>query len=139
MDLSETALATARQNAAALGLSDRARFERSDWLENVFGAFDAILINPPYVAKAALGDLQPEVGNYEPNSALDGGPDGLGAYRVIASGLRERMAPSGHVFLEVGQGQAPAVAALLSGQGLSVEGTVCDLAGIPRCVTAART
>jgi len=139
VDLSETALAIARRNAATLGLSGRTSFQRGDWLENVFGGFDVILINPPYIAEAATGGLQPEVETYEPASALYGGADGLAAYRAIAPGLRERLTAGGHVFLEVGQGQAAAVSVLLSGQGLSVKGTVCDLAGIPRCVIAART
>ena len=138
VDLSEAALTIAEKNAASLGLSGRASFQRSDWLENVSGTFDVILINPPYIAETAIGGLQPEVATYEPASALYAGSDGLDAYRVIASSLRERMAAGGHAFLEVGQGQAPAVDALLSGQGLLVEGTVCDLAGIPRCVIAAR-
>jgi release factor glutamine methyltransferase len=139
VDVSGEALAIAERNAAALSLSDRARFERSDWFENVFGTFDVILINPPYVPETALDGLQPEVRTYEPVSALDGGADGLDAYRDIAASLKKRMAPGGYALFEVGQGQAPAVAALLSGQGLNVEGTVCDLAGIPRCVIAVLT
>ena len=139
IDLSQDALAVAGQNAATLQLSERAQFERGNWLENVFGAFDAILINPPYIPRAALDGLQPDVRSYEPQRALDGGPDGLNAYRDIAAGLKERMTAGGYAFFEVGQGQAPAVEALLSQQGLTVEGTVCDLAGIPRCVIAART
>ena len=138
-DLSQDALTIAEQNAAALELSGRARFEQGNWLENVFGTFDVILVNPPYIPRAALDGLNPEVRAYEPRAALDGGPDGLGAYREIANGLKERMKGGGYAFFEVGQGQAPAVETLLLRQGLTVEGTVCDLAGIPRCVIAART
>jgi len=139
VDQSQYALVIAGQNAATLRLSNRVRFERSNWLENVFGAFDVILINPPYIPRAALDGLQPDVRSFEPLWALDGGPDGLDAYREIASGLKERMTAGGCAFFELGQGQAAAVEILLSRQGLIVEGTVCDLAGIPRCVIAART
>jgi release factor glutamine methyltransferase len=139
VDLSEDALAIAKQNAATLRLSDRARFEKSDWFEDVFGTFEVILINPPYIPQTQLGDLEPEVRAYEPVSALAGGADGLDAYRDIAAGLLGHMAAGGHAFFELGQGQAPAVAALLSQHGLKVEGTVSDLAGIPRCVIAGRT
>jgi release factor glutamine methyltransferase len=96
------------------------------------------LVNPPYIPQTQLGELQPEVRTYEPVSALAGGADGLDAYRAIAAGLTGHMTEGGRAFFEIGQGQAPAVAALLSERGLKVEGTVCDLAGIPRCVIVAR-
>jgi release factor glutamine methyltransferase len=86
-----------------------------------------------------LRDLQPEVQTYEPGSALDGGLDGLDCYREIALGLPGRMTPGSRAFFEVGQGQAEAVALLLAQAGLRIEGTVCDLAGIPRCVIATPT
>jgi release factor glutamine methyltransferase len=85
-----------------------------------------------------LADLQPEVRAYEPLSALAGGAGGLDAYRAIAAGLAGHLAAGGYTFFEMGQGQAPAVASLLSEHGLKVEGTVCDLAGIPRCAIATR-
>jgi release factor glutamine methyltransferase len=139
VDLSEAALAIAGRNAEALKLSYRARFLRSDWLEKMSGAFDVILINPPYIPQTNLADLQPEVRAHEPMSALDGGLDGLNAYRQIALGLEGRMANGARAFFEIGQGQAEAVESLLSADGLRITGTVCDLAGIPRCVIAART
>ena len=139
IDISPAALNIAQENAAQLGLLQRAQFAVSNWLENVPGAFDVILVNPPYIAEDALNDLQPEVQAYEPRSALDGGPDGLDPYRDIALGMKEHMAVGGRAFFEVGQGQAEAVASLLGQAGLAIEGTVCDLAGIPRCVIAART
>ena len=138
-DISPAALNIAQENAAQLGLLQRAQFAVSNWLENVPGAFDVILVNPPYIAEDALNDLQPEVQAYEPRSALDGGPDGLDPYRDIALSMKEHMAVGGRAFFEVGQGQAEAVASLLGQAGLAIEGTVCDLAGIPRCVIAART
>ena len=74
------------------------------------------------------------MGLYEPRAALDGGPDGLCAYRCIAAALRQQLRPESRVFLEIGQGQAGPVEGLLAEEGLSVEGTIFDLAGIPRCL-----
>ena len=134
VDISEEALVLAMRNAANLGLDKRARFLRGDWMGALSGLWDVIFINPPYILEGDLDGLDPEVGRYEPRGALDGGPDGLYAYRRIAAALRPRLAPEGRAFLEIGQGQAGAVERLLSEKGLSVEGTVCDLAGIPRCL-----
>jgi len=136
VDNSDFALAIARRNADSLGLADRTKFTRSDWAEGVSGAFDAIFINPPYVATSDLAHLEPEVAQYEPRMALDGGHDGLSAYRRIVPSLPACLAPGGMAFLEVGQGQAKAVEDLLGEAKLSMDGTVCDLAGIPRCVVA---
>ena len=134
VDISSEALAVAKRNAANLGLGSRARFLRSDWMGALSGAWDVIFINPPYIVEGDLDSLDPEVGRYEPRAALDGGPDGLSAYRRIAAALRPRLAPEGRVLLEVGQGQAGPVERIFFEKGLSVEGTVFDLAGIPRCL-----
>ena len=134
VDISEEALAIARRNAASLGLGSRARFLRSDWSGALPGNWDIIFINPPYIAESDLDGLDPEVSRYEPRAALDGGPDGLGAYRRIAAALRPRLAPEGRAFLEVGRGQAGPVERIFSEKGLGLEGTVFDLAGIPRCL-----
>jgi len=98
------------------------------------GIWDVIFINPPYILEGDLDGLDPEVERYEPRGALDGGPDGLCAYRRIAAALRPHLAPEGRAFLEVGQGQDGPVGRILTEKGLTVEGTVCDLAGIPRCL-----
>jgi release factor glutamine methyltransferase len=135
-DISPAALAVASQNAAALGLEKRARFVRSDWMKNISGRFDAIFINPPYIAKGELSALEPEVAFYEPRRALDGGPDGLAAYRKIAGSLRRHLSPEGRAFLEIGEGQARPVEELLAETRLSIDGTVYDLAGILRCLVA---
>jgi len=134
VDISGEALAIATRNAANMGLDGRARFLRNDWTGALSGSWDVIFINPPYVVEGDLDGLDPEVSRYEPRAALDGGPDGLSAYRCIAAALRSHLAPEGRVFLEVGQGQARPVERILTEKGLSVEGTVCDLAGIPRCL-----
>ena len=134
VDISEEALAMAKRNAESLGLASRTRFLRGDWMSALSGGWDVIFVNPPYIAESDLPGLDPEVGQFEPRAALDGGPDGLSAYRCIAAALRPQLRPGGRAFLEVGQGQAGPVEGLLAEKGLSVEGTVFDLAGIPRCL-----
>jgi release factor glutamine methyltransferase len=134
VDISEEALAIARRNAANLGLDRRTKFLRNDWMSTLSGTWEVIFINPPYIIEGELDGLDPEVSRYEPRAALDGGPDGLCAYRRIAGSLVQRLAPKGRVFLEVGQGQAGPVQRIFSENGLNIEGTVLDLAGIPRCL-----
>ena len=136
IDISQDALGFAARNAKALGLENRTQFVRGDWAEKLFGAFDAIFINPPYIGKRELDGLEPEIARYEPKIALDGGPDGLDAYRRIAEGLTGYLNPQGLAFFEIGQDQAESVGAILAEKGLTTDGTVCDLAGIPRCLVA---
>jgi release factor glutamine methyltransferase len=135
IDISREALAFAQRNATALGLESRARFVRGDWTENLSGTFDAIFINPPYIATGEFEGLAPEIG-YEPLTSLDGGDDGLNAYRRIAARLGRTLSPQSLVFFELGQGQATSVEAILAENGLAADGTVCDLLGIPRCLVA---
>jgi release factor glutamine methyltransferase len=134
VDISEEALAIARRNAARLGLDGRTQFLRNDWTSALSGTWEVIFLNPPYIIEGDLDGLEPEVSRYEPRAALDGGPDGLCAYRRIAGLLRPRLAAEGRVFLEVGQGQAGPVERIFSEKGMDIEGTVYDLAGIPRCL-----
>jgi len=134
VDISEEALGIAKRNAARLGLDGRTQFLRNDWMSALSETWEVIFINPPYIIEGELDGLEPEVSRYEPRTALDGGPDGLCAYRRIAASLRPRLAAGGRVFLEVGQGQAGPVERIFSEKGLDVEGTVFDLAGIPRCL-----
>ncbi len=136
VDLSEGAAATARRNAEALGLAGRASFFVGDWTSALFRQFDAIVANPPYIATAALAGLPREVREHDPRRALDGGADGLAAYRAIAPGIRALLAPAGILIVEVGAGQTAAVAAILARYGLVAEGVERDLAGIERCVVA---
>ena len=139
VDIAPGAAMTARRNAAALGLAERAHFLVGDWGGAVSSRFDVIVSNPPYITGASLADLPREVALYDPPRALDGGADGLSAYRSLAVDLFRLLGPRAVFACEVGLGQAPAVAAILQASGLAVDGCERDLAGIPRCVVAWRT
>ena len=132
IDASERALGFARRNADRLGLGSRAELRIGNWTEGVSGTFDLILCNPPYVEAAA--DLPPDVGAWEPHEALFAGADGLDDYRRLAPELASRLAPDGLACIELGAGQAEAVAALFEGRGLAIA-TRRDLAGHSRCLT----
>ncbi len=136
VDVAGGAAATARGNAAALGVARRAHFVVGDWGGPISGVFDVIISNPPYIASAALADLPREVALYDPRCALDGGPDGLGCYRSLAADLPRLMGPRSLFACEVGVSQGSAVAGILRANGLSIERCVRDLAGIVRCVVA---
>lgn len=137
-DKSARALAVARENAERHGVSARADFVQTDWLEGVEGLFHLIVSNPPYIPCNEIGELSAEVRCHDPQMALDGGEDGYAAYRAIIPGLDRALAPGGWVLLEVGCGQAEAVAAMLDDAGFSAngvgEGFARDLAGIRRVV-----
>jgi release factor glutamine methyltransferase len=135
IDKSLSALEFARENAARLGVADRARFIAGDWLDAVQGAFDLVIANPPYLSAADMAGLSNEVGAHDPKDALYGGPDGLSAYRRIVPRLGGVLRPGGIALFEIGHTQAEAVSGLLAGQGLILEqGPWRDLAGRPRVV-----
>ena len=136
VDIALGAVMTALGNAATLGLGERAHFLVGDWGTAMSGKFDVIASNPPYIASAALADLPPEVALYDPCLALDGGADGLGAYRALVVDLARLLQPGAVLVIEVGFSQAPAVAAMLRASGMAIEGCERDLAGIARCVVA---
>lgn len=134
-DLSTAALETARDNARALGLASRTEFMISDYAEELSGAFDLIVSNPPYIRSAEIAALAVEVRDHDPHLALDGGPDGLDAYRRIAPQAARRLSSGGLLVLEIGQGQDIDVARLVADAGLTVMGPArTDLAGIARAV-----
>jgi release factor glutamine methyltransferase len=137
-DVSEGALACARGNAAALGLAARAAFIACDFGAALKGPFDLIVSNPPYVARDAIASLPPEVRDFDPRRALDGGPDALDAYRSIATMAQPLLAPDALLVLELGIGQLDAVGCILAGAGLAVGHAQPDLSGIPRAVVARR-
>jgi len=134
-DLSEEALALARANAARLGLD--VAFLRADLLHGVADEFDAVLANLPYVAERDRATLQPEIIRHEPPGALFAGADGLDAIRVLAAQLSERPRV-GFAALELGAGQAAAVAELLRAAGFEAVESVSDLVGIERVVRGVR-
>lgn len=136
VDIAVGAVRTARGNAAALGLTNRAGFFTGDWGAAISGRFAAIVANPPYIATAEIPGLPPEVGRYDPRRALDGGRDGLEAYRSVATAMPALLARDGVLAVEIGAGQAAAAAAIFMAQGLTIDGIERDLAGIERCVVA---
>jgi release factor glutamine methyltransferase len=134
VDLKPEAAALAARNAARLGLAGRARFLAGDWAAALAGRFDLVLCNPPYIESAAIRGLMPEVAHHEPASALDGGADGLDAYRRIIADLPRLLAPHGVAVLELGAGQQAAVEALAKAAGLTPEACRADLGGVPRAL-----
>ncbi|MDP3896474.1 MAG: peptide chain release factor N(5)-glutamine methyltransferase [Mesorhizobium sp.] len=137
-DIAPDALATASANAHALGLADRLTAIRSDWFDGVEGVFDLIVSNPPYIPTAEIGGLDREVRLFDPHRALDGGADGLDAYRTIAAGAGNHLAEGGHVALEIGAGQRAAVAGIFSAKGFALCEVGRDLAGLDRALLMAR-
>jgi release factor glutamine methyltransferase len=131
VDVSLEALAVARANAATLEI-ERLTLAHSDWDAEISGEFDLVVSNPPYIRTGALALLDPEVRQYEPHLALDGGPDGLDGYRRVLSAARRLLIPGGSFAVELGQGQAEAVWALADEIRLIPEQVRDDLAGIPR-------
>lgn len=134
IDIAADAVAVSRTNARTLGLDSRARFETGDWDQGLTGPFDLILSNPPYIATGEIADLAPEVARFEPRRALDGGADGLDAYRQLAPALRRLLAPDGRAVLELGRGQADAVASIMVAAGLPEIERRRDLRGVERCL-----
>ena len=135
-DVSAAALAVARENADALGLTARARLIQSDWFAQIEGRFDLITSNPPYIAADEMAALAPDVRLYEPHLALTPGGDGLAAYRAIALGAPARLLPGGRLLLETGPAQGAAVSALLAAQGLEQIRILPDFDGRDRVVCA---
>ena len=127
------AAALAARNATALHLADRALFVCGDWAEALSSRFDLVLCNPPYIRTEDLGSLMPEVARYEPSTALDGGPDGVAAYRRLVPGLARLLARNGVAVLEIGAGQAETAVGLARQAGLATE-LRPDLRGIPRAL-----
>ena len=137
-DLSGAALAVAKGNAEALGVVGRASFVQASWFAGIDGKFDLIVSNPPYIPLADIAGLAPDVREFDPPRALDGGPDGLEAYRRIAGGAAGHLTPSGKVVLEIGAGQENAVNELFTGEGFARESRHFDLSGHVRCLVFSR-
>jgi release factor glutamine methyltransferase len=135
VDRSAAAASLAQHNAIALGLAARACFICGNWADALVARFDLVLCNPPYIPTSEINGLMPEVARYEPYAALDGGSDGLAAYRHLLSAVPHLLAPDGVAVLELGAGQANSVSALALKAGLVVEFRN-DLAGIVRAIVA---
>ncbi len=133
-DISGDALDVARKNAASLGYSGRTSFEEGSWFEPVTGRFDFIVSNPPYIRSGEIGSLSPMVRDHDPHLALDGGEDGLAAYRIILEQAPNHLKRDGFVAVEIGHDQCEAVSLLAKQQRWQVVSSVRDLAGHPRCL-----
>lgn len=135
VDVSEEAIAVARDNAAHLGLSDRVALLRGDWTAGLSdNSFDRVVSNPPYIASGVIETLEPEVKRYDPRLALDGGADGLDAYRILAPEILRVLKPGGRFFVEIGYDQKAAVEALFREAGAAEVETFLDLANRDRVV-----
>ena len=137
VDLSEAAAKVARRNVESCGLVARADVRVGHWTDGVEGPFDLVVSNPPYVASADIADLAREVRDFDPRLALDGGADGLDAYRAIIPASKRLLAPGGWLLVEVGAGQAAAVLAMAADACFVDCAARRDLAGVER-VAAAR-
>jgi release factor glutamine methyltransferase len=133
IDREPGAIALAARNATAARLHDRAGFVCADWAAPIGIKFDLILCNPPYIASAEIPTLMPEVALHEPRAALDGGPDGLAAYRTLIPLVPRLLNGGGAAIFELGQGQAGAVAAMAARNNLSTA-LRHDLGGIARAL-----
>ena len=139
VDVSEEALAVARENAANLGLAGQIALLRGDWTQGLADAsFDLVVSNPPYIASDEIETLDPEVRDHEPRLALDGGADGLDAYRVLAPEALRLLRPDGLLAFEIGHTQAGDVSAILQEAGAEDIRVHRDLAQRDRVVTAAK-
>ncbi len=136
-DMSVAALAMARANAYALGLNHRAAFVQSDFGAALARGFDLVVANPPYVRSDEIAALSADVRDHDPRAALDGGGDGLRAYRAIIEQAPRLLASHGVLVLELGHGQAQAVIEILARRGLAPCGLRDDLSGTPRALVAA--
>ena len=135
IDHSESALGAARGNLESLGLAERAQLVHGDWNAAFGQTFDLVIANPPYISSKEIPALAREVREHDPHLALDGGADGLGAYRKIIAELPHLLSKKGTAILELGIGQEPLVAGLACAQGLFVAGPARrDLGGVPRAL-----
>lgn len=139
VDASDEALAVARDNAANLNLDGRAALLRGDWTAGLGDAsFDLVVSNPPYIPTAVIETLEPEVRDHEPRLALDGGVDGLDAYRLLAPEILRVLKPAGMFAVEIGHDQSKAVEALFRDAGAREVRTVKDLSTYDRVVVGVK-
>jgi release factor glutamine methyltransferase len=136
VDISPEALKVAERNADALGVGGRAAFRHMNWGEGIDQRFDLVISNPPYIAPTEIERLAPEVRDHDPRLALDGGADGLEAYRAIAALLPRLLCAEGHAVIELGDGQADDVRVIFERAGLVVPRIAPDIESRPRALVA---
>ncbi len=136
VDRSEDAVKVARTNLEACGLAGRADVRVGHWTDGVEGPFDLIVSNPPYIPSSSIAGLPREVRDFDPRLALDGGADGLKAFRAIIPSSARLISPDGRLLVEVGAGQARSVLAIAAEAGFLDGATWRDLAGVERVVAA---
>ncbi|MFT8420729.1 MAG: peptide chain release factor N(5)-glutamine methyltransferase [Gluconacetobacter sp.] len=134
VDIAPDAARLAARNARRAGLEGRCAMLAGDWAASIRGEFDVVFSNPPYIPQAGLADLMPDVRDYEPARALDGGADGLDAYRLLSGALPMLLAHDGVAVFEIGIGQENSMPALARQSGLEIVDVRADLGGIPRAV-----
>jgi release factor glutamine methyltransferase len=135
-DISPMALQTAKGNASRLGLASRAAFVTCNYTAALSGMFDLIVSNPPYIRSTDVAELDRGVREYDPIRALEGGVDGLDAYRAIVPEAARLLAPGGTLIVEAGCGQSGPISQLMSASGLTPVGSPkADLSGIPRAIS----
>ncbi len=139
VDVSQEALALAGENAASLGVDARLTLRTGRWFGTVDGEFDLVISNPPYIRRGDIDALAPEVRLHEPFLALDGGQDGLDAYRAIASGAGRVLARSGLLLVEIGPDQAEDVTSLFAAAAFDVAQPIRDMDGRDRVIAARPT
>ena len=136
IDVSEKAVDVATNNAARLGFANRSVFRTGNWCDGLTETFDIVVSNPPYISTDDFLQLQPDVKNFDPPTALKGGADGLDAYRSLIPAARKVLKSGGKIGLEFGAGQETAVTRLAQDTGFANVAEYRDLAGIVRCVVA---
>jgi release factor glutamine methyltransferase len=139
VDVSAAAARVAEANLDALGVGTRARVFVANWGEGLAGAFDVIVSNPPYIRAGDIAGLAPDVRSHDPHLALDGGDDGLAAYRALAPEVSRLLKSDGWFFVEIGAGQGDEVAAILTHAGLQVRERRRDLGGIERVLGGSKS
>lgn len=137
-DISPEAIRIAQKNAARLGLTARAVFQKTSWFDGIIGKFDLIVSNPPYITAQEMQNLAPEVAHWEPEIALTPGKDGLAAYRAIAGGLDRYLAAEGRALFEIGSQQAKDVCAIFAVAGFTKSQVAQDMNGHDRIIQVQR-
>jgi release factor glutamine methyltransferase len=132
VDIQDQAITMASHNAESLGLADRINFQQGSWDEKLEGLFDIVICNPPYIPQEKLNSLMDEVKKYDPLAALDGGPDGLAAWRQLGPIFKSRLSDDGIVVVEIGAGQQDDVATLMEASNLKLIEQRRDIAEIIR-------